>query len=239
MNPVSWLVDRTLHGLGFDPRTVRLVKFELIRLRTRVLRKISRAAPPEAERLQLGAGRRAVAGWANSDVIGSDYDVDLGAYPLPFPSARYTDIVSQHTIEHLEFDPQVIELFKESYRILKPGGKVWFTCPDLAKICQAYIDDGCKKLDHGLMRHWPHANADNFPVQHRVNYYFHQGGEHRNIMDFAMLKWALEYAGFVDVAHREEQDLLDCYPGFPPRNDDFESLYVVARKPDPVPSAFP
>lgn len=167
----------------------------------------------------------------NCDVVGSDYDVDLACPPLPFPDGHFTDIVSQHTIEHLEYDPQVLDLFQDCFRMLRPGGRVWFSCPDLEKVCAAYVADRCSTIDRGLKRHWPHADAPGFPVQHRINYYFHQGGEHRGLMDYEMLHWALAYAGFVDIRRGTEADFLRDYPDFPPRRDDFDSIYVTARKP--------
>lgn len=167
----------------------------------------------------------------NCDIVGSDYDVDLAAVPLPFPDCCFTDIVSQHTIEHLEYDPVVLSLFADCFRMLKPGGKVWFSSPDLEKICAAYVQDRCRTLDAGLMRHWPHADAEGFPVQHRINFYFHQAGEHRNLMDYEMLAWGLLRAGFIDPQKSDEASFLREYPDFPARNDDAESLYVSARKP--------
>lgn len=230
MHPVSWLVERTLGALRFDRRTIMYVKFDLLRARTRLFGAKGVQTPAQTK-LQLGAGRRAVEGWLNSDITGSDVDIDLAIAKLPFPDAHFTDIVSQHTIEHLEYDPQVLELFAECARVLQPGGRVWFTCPDLEKICRAYLEDRGQAIDQGLKRHTPNAHAPGFPVQNRINYYFHQGGEHRNLMDFGMLEWALARAGFSEIRHVQEADLLAAYPGFPARNDDFESIYVTAVKP--------
>lgn len=228
------LLRSSIDGLGtalrLDQRTVSGLKFDLQRALTR-WRYHRNQLRPQQMKLQLGAGRRAVDGWLNCDIVGSDYDVDLASPPLPFPDGHFTDIVCQHTIEHLEYDPQVLNLFSECHRILQPGGKVWFSCPDLEKICLAYIEDRCATIDQGLKRHWPHAHEDGFPVQHRINFYFHQWGEHRNLFDFEMLRYALMRAGFSAIMRSNEADFLRSYPNFPPRNDDFESIYVSARKP--------
>jgi len=224
------IVEGTLNALAFDRRTISYIKFDMRRAWTRWRMHGRRGAPTE-RRLHLGAGSRIVPQWLNCDIVGSQHDVDLAACPLPFVDAHFTDIVSQHTIEHLEFDPKVLELFADCFRMLQPGGAVWFSCPDLEKICAAYVQDRCRTLDVGLKRHWPHAEAAGFPVQHRINFYFHQAGQHRNLMDFEMLAWGLAHAGFVDVTHENEAAFLAAYPGFPPRRDDFESIYVAARKP--------
>lgn len=131
------------------------------------------------------------------------------------------------------FDPTVVDLLAECFRLLRPGGRVSLSTPDLEKLCAAYMQDRCETLDKGLKRHWPHADMPGFPVQHRINWYFHQGGQHRNLMDFDMLRWALDHAGFIDIQHIDEQRFLAAYPGFPARSDDFESIYVTAQKPGP------
>ncbi len=223
-------LEATMRALRFDRRTITYMKFDLRRAWTR-WRKHGRTVTPAATRLQLGAGGRQVPGWLNCDITGSEHDVDLASPPLPFPDGHFTDIVCQHAIEHLEYDPQVLNLFQDCFRMLRPGGRVWLSCPDLGKICAAYVADRGATIDRGLMRHWPHGATPGFPVQHRITFYFHQGGEHRNLMDFEMLEWALRHAGFEGVRQGEEAEFLAEYPGFPPRKDDFESVYATGTKP--------
>lgn len=55
-------------------------------------------------------------------------------------------LYSSHNIEHL-FDHEVIAAFKEFFRVLKPGGFVLITAPDLQKIGH-YIAEG--KLDEKI-----------------------------------------------------------------------------------------
>jgi predicted SAM-dependent methyltransferase len=221
--------DRMLAAAGFDPRTTMYLKFDLRRLYTR-LKNHRRPLKQNLSKLHLGAGMRVVEGWLNCDITGSQFDVDLAATPLPFFADEFTDVVAQQVIEHLEFDPTVLELLQECHRMLRPNGRIWLSCPDLETMCNAYLTDRCRKIDRGLKRHWPHGHLPDFPVQHRINYYFHQGGEHRNLLDFAMLSWALNYAGFREIKRVREAELLAAYPEFPPRNDDFESIYVMATK---------
>jgi predicted SAM-dependent methyltransferase len=218
-----------MQRLRCEPRTISGVFFDMRRLVTRVRRQP--LPQPLPARLQLGAGARVVKGWLNCDIAGSQFNIDLATLPLPLPSGHFTDIVSQHVIEHLQYDPQVIDLFFDCFRLLQPGGRITLSCPDMEKLCRAYLEDGCAAIDKGLKRHWPRADLPGFPLQHRLNYYFHQAGQHKNLMDFGMLKWALEHAGFTEVQHVQEADLLAAYPEFPPRRDDFESLYVTARRP--------
>jgi len=223
------LVDRALQNAGFDPRTSSYLRFDLRRLYTR-LRHHRRPISQNIPKLQLGAGRRSCKGWLNCDITASEFDIDLAVTPLPFTADQFTDIIAQQVIEHLEYDPVVLDLLRDCHRILRHGGRIWLSCPDLETMCRAYMTDRCRTIDRGLKRHWPHGSLQDFPVQHRINYYFHQGGEHRNLMDFEMLDWALRHAGFREIRRVREADLLAAYPEFPPRNDDFESLYVTAIK---------
>jgi predicted SAM-dependent methyltransferase len=223
-------VDRALAAAGFDQRTSMYVRFDLRRLYARV-KHHHRQLKPDRTKLHLGCGQRVVTGWLNCDIAGSEFDIDLAASSLPFVSDQFTTIVAQQVIEHLEFDPAGLRLLRECHRILKPGGEIWLSCPDLEKMCLAYVSDRCRTLDQGLKRHSPAwRDLPDFPVQHRINYYFHQGGEHRNLMDFEMLQWALVHARFRDVKRAHEAELLAAHPEFPPHNDEFESVLVVAVK---------
>jgi predicted SAM-dependent methyltransferase len=224
------VVDRVLAVAGFDQRTSMYLRFDLRRLYTRV-RNHRHSIRQDRTKLHLGCGRRLVEGWLNCDIAGSQFDIDLAASTLPFVSDQFTTIVAQQVIEHLDFDPTGLRLLRECRRILQPNGEIWLSCPDLEKMCIAYVTDRCKTLDKGLMRHSPAwRELPDFPVQHRINYYFHQGGEHRNLFDFEMLKWALEHAGFRDVRRARESELLAAHPEFPPRNDELDSILVAASK---------
>jgi ubiquinone/menaquinone biosynthesis C-methylase UbiE len=57
--------------------------------------------------------------------------------PLPIESNIAEIVYSSHTIEHVS-DSAVINMLKESYRILKPGGCIRLTTPDMALEYAAY-----------------------------------------------------------------------------------------------------
>lgn len=227
---VGRLVSRLLFAAGFDHRTVMYLKLDLRRLYVRMLNH-RRELRQSLNKLHLGAGNRVVQGWLNCDIVGSDHDVDLAAGKLPFASTQFRVIVAQHLIEHLEFDPTLIHLLGECYRILEEGGEIWLSCPDMEKVCSAYVTDRGGTLDEGRKRHSPlWRSAPGFPVQHRINYLFHQRGEHRNLLDFDMLDWALRYVGFAKPQRMQEHDFLASYPEFPARRDEETSILVKAVK---------
>jgi predicted SAM-dependent methyltransferase len=217
---------RRLLGL----RTLTLLWFDMLRLRARLTHLLGKTGLPPSRQLHVGCGNRRVAGWLNVDVIGSEYDIDLGSGRLPWPDDSFETIVSQHVVEHLELFSELKPLLSEFHRVLGPGGAVWLSCPDMEKICRAYANG---KLEEYLA---DRQSRDDYttqgaPVSQVVNDLFHQYGEHKNLFDFELLRWALEESGFVDVRKIEEADLLGAFPEFPPRHDDHQTLYVTGRSP--------
>ncbi|HWC99477.1 MAG TPA: methyltransferase domain-containing protein, partial [Candidatus Sulfopaludibacter sp.] len=185
-----------------------------------------------SDKLHLGCGWKHVKGWLNCDVTGSDIDLDLASPPFPFADGQFSVIVAQQVVEHLDYDPVLLNLLRELHRILKPGGRVWLSCPDLEIICRSYCQDRCAAIDKGRKRHWPHGEEPGFPVQHRINYYFHHQGEHRNLYDLEMLEWALGYAGFKDVRRVDEGAFYREHPDFPVREmkETHDSLILTALR---------
>ena len=57
--------------------------------------------------------------------------------PLPIESNVAEIVYSSHTIEHVS-DDAVLNMLKESYRILKPGGCIRLTTPNMALEYKAY-----------------------------------------------------------------------------------------------------
>jgi predicted SAM-dependent methyltransferase len=211
----------------FSPRTTKLMAFDLDRLRAR-----SKHPPADArlsapsDRLHVGCGERRVPGWLNVDVISSDYDVDL-ASDLPWRNAQFSAIVSQQVIEHLELESELLPLLRELRRVSKPNAEIWLACPDLERVCRSYDEDkGQGLIDDRFSRPHGDPGARDVPPQHAINFWFHQAGEHLNLLDFGLLNWALLRTGFVDCQRVTESDFLRRFPEFPPRNDDRYCLYV-------------
>lgn len=183
-------------------------------------------------KLHLGCGSRRFAGWLNVDLIDSDFNVDLAKMPLPFPDNSFEVIVSQQVIEHLRLEIELIPLFHELFRVLRPEGCLWISCPDMEKICSSYVlDKGKSLLEDRLQRYHGYNWRASMPSQHIVNVYFHQEGEHKNLFDFQMLSLELSSAGFDSINRVSEGMLLGEFKDISPRDDDSHSVYVMARKP--------
>jgi predicted SAM-dependent methyltransferase len=215
----------------FGRRTILLMWFDALRLRARIRRVGRRDLDSSCAQLHLGAGRRQVEGWLNVDVVGSDYDIDF-TQRLPWRSGSFAAVVSQHVIEHFELFDELMPLLGELRRVLQPGGEVWLSCPDMEKICRLYIDGRAHELVEDRLSREKEYSTQGAPPQQIVNDLFHQEGEHKNLLDFEMLKWALESADFSGVRKVNEAHLLERFPGFPARHDDNVTLYVKAQVPD-------
>lgn len=219
--------------LVFGRRTIQLMWFDLIRLRAR-LRRIGRyRIDPLVRQLHLGSGARHVSGWLNVDAAHSDLDIDF-THRMPWRADSFDVIVSQHVIEHLELFSELLPLLIELNRVLRPGGEVWLSCPDMEKVCRFYIEGRADELVLDRARRDGYS-THGAPAQHIVNDLFHQWGEHKNLFDFEILAWALNRSGFTDIHKVDEAALLARFPDFPARHDDAQTLYVAARASSPDP----
>ncbi len=231
MQPFRYALDilfQRLAGLVFSPRTISVMRFDLVRLLTRIKRYGDKDITPIRNRLHIGCGWKFVRGWLNVDVRHSECDVDLASGKLPWPCDCFEAVVSQHVIEHLELMTECLPLMCELQRVLRPGGEIWLSCPDIEKICRSYLEFQMEDLLADRIERWPHYSMGDVPTSHMINDLFHQDGEHKNLFDFALLAWMLERAGFREIKRVDETDLLARFPKFPPRHDDKQSIYVRA-----------
>jgi len=128
-----------------------------------------RAALAAHSRLHLGCGGNVMPGWANVDAEGGPGVIawDLRK-PLPAADATFDYVFSEHFIEHVTRD-EALRLLRECVRVLKPGGVLRTSTPDLRKLIEEYqagrLDEWrdmqwlpgtpCKLLNEG-MRLWGH-----------------------------------------------------------------------------------
>lgn len=89
-------------------------------------------------KLHFGAGPYRIEGWLNTDLIAGDAYLDL-TRRLPLESDSFAFAFGEHVIEHLSEDAGA-RLMCELRRILRPGGVVRITTPDLHKLLAIYED---------------------------------------------------------------------------------------------------
>jgi predicted SAM-dependent methyltransferase len=129
-----------------------------------------------------------VKGWINVDLGQPDCDLDITKAFLPWTDNSFSAIASQHVIEHLYLEDEIIPLFAEMKRVLADDGSIWISTPDIEKICRSYLDNRCVDLYNDRKERMPHWSLNNLPVQQIMNNFFRQNGEHKNLFDFEMLK---------------------------------------------------
>lgn len=201
------------------------IKFNIKRAAARVKRRLTSA--PKHNRIHFGCGGRIVPGWLNMDLSGSDYDMDFLDLPYPFHDSSVGEIVSQHVIEHFTIT-QARGILTELRRIMKAGGRLWISCPDMEKICKAYCEGHLIELYNKRRERFPSYNLGAIPVQHLVNEFFQQDGEHKVLYDYALIEWLLKDVGFSRIEKTSEGVLRENFPEFPVRADEESSLYVLA-----------
>lgn len=169
----------------------------------------------------FGCGSRRIVGWTNTD-----REVDLGS-TLPFDDGIVKVALGQHVIEHLRLESEVIPLLGELRRVVRHGGELWLSTPDLSIVCHAYVNGTLPLLLEARRRRWRNYQL-NAPISHFVNEMFHQSGQHHNLFDFELLDWALRQGGWDNVERSDEQTLRRLHPEVPPRHDAEQTLVVRA-----------
>jgi predicted SAM-dependent methyltransferase len=118
---------------------------------------------------------------------------------FPFTSNVFDYVFSEHVIEHLTYH-EGINFLQESYRVLKPYGKVRVSTPDLhflielygkkkTELQQRYIMWATQTFSNGI-----DSCLDTFVINN-----FFRAWNHKFIYDHKTLKDLMERCGFVDV----------------------------------------
>lgn len=149
-------------------------------------------------KLQLGCCKNPLPGWLNTDIsLRSVYGVYLDAGKrFPFQEASFEYVYSEHLFEHLTYQ-QGLNMLKESYRILKPGGVIRIATPDLQFLVGLY--QAPEKPVHKQYIEFS-AQQGKLPAEavYVINR-FHTTWGHQIIYDKKTLSALLEQVGFKDV----------------------------------------
>jgi predicted SAM-dependent methyltransferase len=168
--------------------------------RTAIVRRYLRST--DEPRLQIGGGPNLLDGWLNSDLVHGQIFLNV-TRRFPIPDASLAYVFSEHMIEHVS-EEQGLHVIRESFRVLRPGGVLRLTTPDLRKVITIYEDDNPSVtlrdylafLDETLP-HDPHPRAAQM-----LNTYMRAWG-HQYVYDEEDLTAKLLDAGFSDVKRVE------------------------------------
>jgi predicted SAM-dependent methyltransferase len=164
----------------------------------------------ESTRLHLGCGGNQIPGWSNVDLVAAPGVVvhDLTT-PLPLPEESIEYIFSEHLLEHLTRE-QGLAFLRDCHRVLKVGGVVRISTPDLGKLVAEY--------EAGRISEWHDVGF--FPPTPCVM--VNQGmrlWNHQFLYDPSELLALLHEAGFAEVVtcawHRSPHEVLqnlECRP---------------------------
>lgn len=195
-------------------------------------------------KLQLGAGLNQLSGWFNTDYFArpgiSFLDVTK---KFPFPDNIFEWVFSEHHIEHITY-LQAQLMLNEAFRVMKPGGYVKITTPDLQKYILGYANHNLQtQLVKKHAKDWIYGGFANAATYIPVNNYYEAhfindiflNYEHRFIYDAHALKSLLEKAGFINIIQHEGNDVLHPeLEAIETHTSDFDrhfTLYIQAQKP--------
>jgi len=180
-------------------------EFGIQRSHQRSVAKARRLAGPL--KLHFGCGLNLKKGWVNIDLYepGADLALDLRE-PLPFPDESVEIVYSEHIFEHLTYPDEVFRLLRECYRVLRPNGLFSIGVPDAAPLLCNYALGNREYFKSNWNPRYPEWLA--VPM-HRINYLFHQFGEHKYAYDEEILLHTLRAAGFESACRREFSPSLD------------------------------
>ena len=175
-------------------------------------------------KLHLGCGRNILGGWINTDYntakfSGSDYLDVTKKFPYDNNSVDY--IFSEHMIEHISYQDGKFML-EESFRVLKSGGKIRISTPDLKFLIKLYNEDKTelqkRYIEYSFKEYKLDGNSDTFVINN-----FHRDWGHIFIYDEKTLKSLFESIGFFD---------LKCYGLMESDDEELRGVEHIIRQPD-------
>lgn len=185
-------------------------------------------------RLQLGGGPNLLEGWLNSDLVHGEIFLNVNRrFPVPDASLAY--VFTEHMIEHVS-EERGLHVIRESHRVLRPGGVLRVTTPDLRKVITIYEDDNPSvSLDEYLgflnetLPNEPHPRAAQM-----LNTYMRAWG-HQYVYDEEDLTAKLLQAGFSEVrrvepGESEHQALRGLESHEPPWANAAEAMCLEATR---------
>lgn len=148
-------------------------------------------------RLHVGSGPVRLPGWLNSDLISGDIRLDAGRR-MPLPAESFDYAFGEHLIEHLSLSKAELML-AELHRVLRPGGVLRLTTPDLKQVIAIYEDGNPVVSRERYTRYLAGLTGKryNSPCQ-VLNDYLRLWG-HRYVYDEEDLTARLLAAGFADI----------------------------------------
>lgn len=193
-------------------------------------------------KLQIGSGDNQLPGWLNSDYFPRSPDVLHldSTQRFPFGDAVFDRVFSEHMIEHVPY-AQGSHMLNECWRVLKPGGRIRISTPNLAFLFDLYQAQK-SELQQRYIR-WAtdqFIDAPYYEDTFVINNFMRDWG-HQFIYDEKNLRTALSAAGFTGITscrigESEDETLrnLENAQRMPEGFLQLETLTLEALKPPAV-----
>lgn len=151
--------------------------------------------------LQVGGGKHSIKddGWINGDIIDGDIYLDA-TKKLPFPDHYFDGIFTEQFIEHIPLEG-MRKFSEECYRVLKPGGVIRHTTPNLPLLFDVYKDRNTKVAQSDAIARLVQLHTKKkVPITPAefLNAYFRWWG-HQFIYDFETLALVCDEVGFIGI----------------------------------------
>lgn len=111
-------------------------------------------------KLNIGSGETKIPGYLSVDKFAKNIDVRADAKKLPYKNNFVDEIYSCHMIEH-QHNVDVIPMFKEWYRVLKPSGILIIKCPNFETYLREFLamkDTDPLKYTWGIINIYGHTH---------------------------------------------------------------------------------
>ena len=181
--------------------------------------------------LNLGCGDNYIKGYINADffyhykfwkksIKRQEWQLDL-RYPLNCDDGYFDGIFSEHTLEHL-YPDDAKNLLEELYRVLRVGGRIRITVPDLEKYINFY-----NNYDNESDFEAFHSNYSSkcAAIRNMTQNYFHL-----STWDFDELSKVLSLVGFGEIQQKSFSQTDDPKLNLDIPERQWETLYVEAKK---------
>ena len=148
--------------------------------------------------LHIG-GREKRDGWKILDALpGPIVDYVGNCNDLSFlPDASCAEVYASHVLEHLGYDAELSRALKHIHRVLKPGGRLRASVPDLDTLCRLFVHPSLNGNDRfHVMRMMFGGRTTSYDVHHVG-------------LNFEFLGAFLMEAGFRDIKRVSEFGLFN------------------------------
>lgn len=173
-----------------------------------------------SRRLHIGGEVRAP-GWEVLNAVAGPHVDHVGnANDLSrFPDGAFAEIYASHILEHLDYKDELGKALAEWYRVLRPGGRVRISVPDLEVLARLFLMKDTLDLQtrFEVMRMIYGGHLD--------RYDYHAVG-----LNEEFLGEFLELAGFTNIQRVQEFGLFEDTSSMRLAGEPI-SLNVVAQKP--------